>query len=144
MDQKVSELTQATGVTTSDLLYLVQSGVSKSVSIETLLANLPLVLGAQGLSLTGIPDALGSAGSISLTKSITVLTGGANSYTASLGTPSNALLKILVCDSASNPITISGVFSGFTSLELRAAGDSAILIYIGSAWYLLGGRNYTQ
>jgi len=51
-DSKLSELTPATSVGASDSTYLVQSNVSKKVDIATLFGNLPVPIGATGLSLT--------------------------------------------------------------------------------------------
>jgi hypothetical protein len=143
MDYKVTDLDQATQVASSDILYLIQNSTDTQVTLGALLGAIPFILGAKGLAFNSTPNAMGGAGTVDLTTAITTITGGSSPYSVTLGNPSSSIIKIIVGDSISNTVTINGSFAGFSNLQFRESGNSAILLYVNAKWYLLGGKNYT-
>jgi len=99
-DSKVSELTAATTVGGSDLLYLVQSNTSKRLPISTLFANANNVNLKGNVNLGSSSQALESTGSIDLGNVVTVLTSDASGGNVTIpnGTPNFIYQRQVVYD----------------------------------------------
>lgn len=142
-DRKVSDMTVATSVAATDLLYVVAGGASKSITLQQLFSNLPVpVVGksfrdnstAQAISVTDT--------AIDLTVPTSKVNAGISLITATLGSGSEGQVKTIVLSaSAGGGVQINGTFAGATSVILTNIGDAAVLHYIGTAWFIVGGTN---
>ena len=140
-DSKVSELTSATTVGSSDLLYLVQSNTSKKVTAATLFAN------ASNVTLKGSsniqPDVqlLASPGIIDLTKPITHLAADAIGGTLVLPQGSLGQLKILAMTATTGgTYTVGGSnVANSANVVFNNVGDTATMLYTNNKWFVIGG-----
>lgn len=141
-DSKITELTAATSVNPADVLYLVQSSTDKKLSISTLLANLPNTLTQfSGLIAVGLANAqtLTGSGAIDITKFATILNNSAGTYLATIADGTyQGQLKLILCNSASGTTNISANLRGCTAAFTRT-GDTLLLVWYGSDWYVIGG-----
>lgn len=139
-DSKVSDLTSATTVAGSDILYLVQAGTSKKVTINNLYNN------AANINLNGIVKITGSevvnAGSdIGLSKPITKLEGGSILSGVGIANGVEGQLKIITFNQrTSGSFQLNtGNIAGNVRINFLRLGDTAMLIFIDNKWHLLGG-----
>lgn len=139
-DSKVSELTPATGAASTDLLYLVQSGADKQISISTLLANLPnVVTKLSGIFvLGGIPQTVHNTGTITTTQTLSVLTNTGNSTVALNNGSHDGQIKVLICTDCVGTTTLSNNI-GVAQIAFSSIGHSAILIWYAGVWWPIGG-----
>lgn len=139
-DSKVSELTAATSVGGSDLLYLVQSSTSKKVTVAKFLENAANVTLSGNVNYGSTVQSLAAPGIISLTTPVTHLTadasGGALVLTA--GT-TNQLKTIVMISTSGGSYTITGNIAGSGTVTFDRVGDTAQLLYTSSKWYVIGG-----
>lgn len=139
-DSKVSELTSATSVGGSDVLYLVQSSTSKKVTASTLFANASNVTLKGNVNLESSVQLLASAGIIDLTKPVTHLSVGAGTGTCAIPAGTTNQVKIIaMIDNGGGSYTISSNIANNASIVFDSIGDTATLLYTNNKWYVIGG-----
>lgn len=138
MSSKVSDLPIASNTTPSDVLYLVQGSVDKQLSILNLFANLSTPLGAGVLSFPQTPEII-TSGAVSLTIPVSQLSlNGNTTITLANGTPQQIKILVATATAGSSSATINAnIFN--TSITFSKAGDTAMLMYTGTAWAFIGG-----
>jgi len=141
-DSKVTDFSAATSVNSADVLYLIQGTADKKISISTLLANLPNSLtkfsGLIALAFNGAQTLAGS-GTIQTTQTLTLISN--TGTTSSLGISDGLYegqIKVIMCTSASANSTITSNIKA-TSITFNSAGDTALLVWYGRDWWVLGG-----
>jgi hypothetical protein len=142
-DSKVSELTAATTVNSADLLYLIQSSTDKKISISTLLANLPNTLtkvgGLFAFNLSS-PQTIANAGTINATTFFTVISNTAGVYSLNIDDGTYVgQLKLVMCSAAAGTSSITSNIKGASSIAFTEPGQTAILIWYNSDWWIIGG-----
>lgn len=143
-DSKVSELPSATTSSSTDALYVVQSGTSKKITLGTIFAHAGNVVHEGNLNYSSDTQVLNSPGTIDITKQITILTidstGG--TYTIPKGTPQQ--VKILVVKAAYGGTFILNALAPSSNVAanviLNATGDAATLLFTDDKWFVIGGR----
>jgi hypothetical protein len=139
-DSKVSELTSATSVGGSDMLYLVQSNTSKKVTAATLFANAANVTLKGNVNLDSSVQLLAAPGIIDLTKPVTHLSSDASGGTLTIPTGTTNQVKIIVMTATTGgSYTISSNLSITGSIVFNSKGDTATLLYTNNQWYMIGG-----
>ena len=138
-DSKVSELTSATSVGGSDVLYLIQSNTSKKVTASTLFANAENATLKGNVKLSGV-QSLSTPGTVDLLKVITHLSADASGGDITLPNGADGQLKILVMTSTSGgTYTVRGNVANNANIVFSAAGNTASLLYTNSKWFMVGG-----
>lgn len=140
-DSKVSELTSATSVGGSDVLYLVQSNTSKKITVANLFGNISNPTLTGNVVIGGTPQALGSPGIISLTTPITHLSVDAVGGTLQIPQGTNGQQKIIVLTtSAGGTYTVNFAnVAGNANIVFDRVGDTATMLFTNSKWYVIGG-----
>lgn len=139
-DSKVSELTAATSVGGSDLLYLVQSNTSKKVTVANLFANAGNVTLKGNVNLDPNVQLLSAPGIIDLNKQVTHLSVDATGGTLVIPGGSSSQLKILaMISSGGGTYTISSNIANSSNVVFNNVGDTATLLYTNNKWYMIGG-----
>ena len=136
-DKKISELTSATIVNTTDLLVLVQAGTTLKLDIATLLSHLPsqpIVIQVQESPVSG---ALSTTNRVSLVTSAS----GITNYTLAAATHGTKKHIAAATMAGTNAIVTVTNGIGFTTLTLNAAGDSVTLENINGYWYITGNNS---
>lgn len=138
-DSKVSDLTSATSVGGSDVLYLIQSNTSKKVTASTLFANAENATLKGNVKLNGV-QTLSTPGIIDLLKIITHMSSDASGGDITLPNGSDGQLKILVMTStAGGTYTVKGNVANNANIVFNSAGKTASLLYTNSKWFMVGG-----
>lgn len=139
-DSKVSELTAATSVGGSDLLYLVQSTTSKKVTVANFLANAANVTLSGNINIGGTAQALAAPGAISLTTPITQLTADATGGTLTLNQGTAGQVKyITMVATSGGTYTLSANIAGSGTVTFDRVGDTAQLLFTSTKWHVVGG-----
>jgi hypothetical protein len=87
--------------------------------------------------------AAGNPGALSLTNSVHHIDADAGGDTFTLADGTVGQIMTIVMDSATGVATITpSNLAGGTSVTLNAAGDSVVLQFIDTDWYILGGNSY--
>lgn len=140
-DSKVSDLTSATSVGGSDLLYLVQSNTSKKITADSFFGNTGNVTFKGNINIGGSVQTLATAGLINLSTPITDLQ--ALNVTGSLilptGTSGQIKYLVMSAQSESGNYTISSNVSGNATITFDHTGDTAQLMFYGTKWFMVGG-----
>lgn len=134
-DLRVSQLTEATSVALTDLLYLSKAGTDRKVTVQTVLNSGKQVNNAsyQTLTTTGVLD---------LSKPVTVINATSSNFTVTVGTGAEGQEKtVLLKNTTGGVVTLSGIFGGYTTIQLSEIGDSVKLIYLTGEWFIQGGIN---
>lgn len=137
-DSKVSELTAASSAGSSDLLYIVQSNTSKKITIANLFASAANPTLSGNVTLSGVQSLL-AAGVINSTSPITNLTGDGSGGVCSIVAGSTNQIKIVNFVSGTGTYTIYGNIAGNANVVLNNVGDTALMLYNNSKWYVIGG-----
>lgn len=141
-DTKVSALTAATSVNSADVLYLIQSGTDKKVSISTLLANLPATLTKfSGLIALGLasPQTLTNSGNITTTQTLTIISNDISSAALTISDGSyEGQLKLILCTAALGTSSLTANIKA-TEIDFSEPGHSALLIWYSNDWWVIGG-----
>jgi len=127
---KVTDFTSATSVNSADVLYLIQNGLDKKITLATLLANLPNTLvKTQGLvAIGGSSQTLPNSGVINATTVMTYITNTTNSQLTISAGAHDGQLKIVVMTSGTHDSTIVDLLGG--NVILSNVGDSVILMWL--------------
>lgn len=142
-DSKVTDMIAATSVNPADVLYCVQNGIDKQLTISGLLGNLPNTPAKLSglLALGGTAQNLNNAGAITVTQSVTLLSnsvGTSNALTIANGSHEGQI-KTLIHTSGTGTSTLSGTNVGASSIVFNKPGHTAILMWGGNKWWVLGG-----
>lgn len=138
-DTKVSELTSATSLGGSDVLYLVQNNTSKKITAATLFGNASNVTLKGTVNMNGV-QTLGTPGIVDLSKQITHLSADASGGLITLPNGSDNQIKILVMVATSGgTYTVTGNVANNSNIIFNAVGDTASILYTNSKWFLIGG-----
>lgn len=139
-DSKVSELTSATSVGGSDLLYLVQSGTSKKIAASTFFENMGNVVLKGNVAFDPSVQLLASPGIIDLTKTITHLSADASGGTLIITAGKLNQIKILtMISNAGGTLAIRSNVANSANVEFNTVGDTATLLYTNNKWFMIGG-----
>jgi hypothetical protein len=139
-DSKVSELTAATSVGGSDLLYLVQSNTSKKITAANFFGNAGNVVLKGNVNLDSSVQLLSAPGIIDLNKQVTHLRVDASNGTLVIPAGTDSQLKVIVMiGSSGGSYTISSNIANSANVIFNTVGDTATLLYTNSKWYMIGG-----
>jgi len=142
-DKKVTALTDiSTGVAGADLLHIIDdptgTPINKKVSVTNFINNLPSFIGFSN----SVQDmtAVQNSGAISITTAVTLLglegTNGAT--TLADGTVVGQMKTIIAdTDQGSSVLTPADPL-GYADLNFVDDGDSAMLMWTGAAWAIIG------
>ena len=137
---KISELTAATATNPNDLMYLVQTNTSKSITVANFLADLtdPNLQG--NIKITGTPQTLTSGGVVDLTTPTTYLSIGASQADITIPNGANGQIKILLTTVyAGGSYTLSSNVANNANIVFNNVGDTATLMYNNNKWFMIGG-----
>lgn len=138
---KVSELTAASSIGRSDLLYVAQSNNSKKVTAATLFDNTldPTLKG--NVSLDSSVQILASPGIIDVTKPVTQLSVSASNGTLTIpaGIKANQIKILIMTTSSGGTYTISSNIANNANVLFTDVGDTATLMYNSNKWFVIGG-----
>lgn len=139
-DSKVSALTSANTATSSDLLYLVQAGTSKKVTVANFYNS------AANINLNGIvkitgADVVDAGATLSVAVPITKLEGGGILSNLSIPNGVNGQLKIITFNETTGGSfqLATGNIAGNVSVRFLREGDTALLMFIDTHWHVIGG-----
>lgn len=148
-DKKVTALTDlGDALASADLFHVVDdpSGtpINKKVSAENVFNNIPSWLGLNQTSQTITADG-STATAINVTTAVTEINATSATHSGALADGSAGQIKIILntSTSGSNAVTITPAnLAGYTTVTLNAPGESVILIFKNSNWYIIGGNGY--
>lgn len=140
-DSKVSELTSATTVGGSDLLYLVQSNTSKKVTADNFFANINNAVLKGNVAYDPTVQLLASPGIVDIAKTVTHFTSDASGGVCTIPTGKTNQVKIIVMISTAGGVfTINNAnIAASSNVVFNAAGDTATLLYTNNKWFMVGG-----
>ena len=140
-DKKITALTDlSTGIAGADLLHVVDdptgTPINKKVSVTDFINNLPSFIGFKN-SVQDIADDAVTA--ISITTALTLLeTTGTVATTLANGTVQGQI-KIIVHDTdGGSSVCTPQSRLGYLALEFVDDGDTAMLMWTGAAWAIIG------
>jgi hypothetical protein len=139
-DAKVTDLTSATSVNPTDVLYLVQGSADKKLTIANLLANLPNSPAKfKGvLALGGTPQNLSGAGTITATETVTLLSNvGAAVINIADGVHDFQIKVVVMTSSVGTSVLSTNI--GVGQISFSAVGHSALLLWMSGNWFPIGG-----
>jgi hypothetical protein len=141
-DKKITALTDlSTGIAGADLLHVVDdptgTPINKKVSVTDFINNLPSFIGFSN-SIQNIADDTVTA--ISITTALTLLeTTGTNTATTLANGTVQGQIKIIVHDTdGGDSILTPQARLGYADLNFATAGDTAMLMWTGAAWAIIG------
>jgi len=139
-DSKVSELTSATSVAGADLLYLVQSGTSKKVTVSNLFANTANANLSGRIVITGT-ELLDAGGTVSTAVPVTLLEGGGILSNLGIANGVNGQIKIITFNETTGGSfqLNTGNIAGNATVQFLREGDSALLMFLQTHWHIIGG-----
>jgi hypothetical protein len=135
---KLTELQQATVANPNDLLYIVQSGESKSISAQNILQTSYNISLQGNVTFGGEPQVISSQATVNLATPITYLRVQGTSQDIGIPNGANGQIKVFITQSSGGgSFSLRGNISG-SGLNFSAVGDDAILVYSGNAWFVVG------
>lgn len=139
---KISELTRITTANPTDLLYIVQSNASRSISVNDLLKDFANQTLSGNISFGGTPQVIDGSGTVDLTTPITYIRVGGSLQSVSLPRGANGQMKIFTTVSTQGGVSrLAGNISG-VDLNFSAVGDNAILVYTGGSWRVVAQSEF--
>ena len=140
-DSKVSELTAASSVGGSDLLYLVQSNTSKSITAANFFANAGNVVLKGNVAFDSSVQLLASPGIVDISKTVTHFASDASGGVCTIPTGKTNQIKIIVMISSSGgTFTINNANIGASAnVVFNAVGKTATLLFTNNKWFMVGG-----
>ena len=145
-DKKISGLTVATSVLSTDVLPIVQTTSTNQVSLATLFGNVPCDIKYSGVLASSTTPETITSGGISTTTPITFLVNqtGSNSYITMGPGTLNMEKTIVATDLTTNKVIVTlNDAQSFTTLTFNATGSTAKLIYTNDKWFILSLNNVT-
>ena len=139
---KLSELTKVTAANPTDLLYIVQSNLSKSIAVQDLIRNTtnPVFLG--NVSLGGTPQVINTSGDVDISTPISYLRVGSAIQNINIPKGANGQIKVFVTTSSNGgTFALRGNISG-RELNFSAEGDDAILVFADNEWHVIGQTEF--
>ena len=140
-DSKLSELTAATSVAATDTMYVVQGGASKKVTTANVFGSIATpTLFADKVSI-GDHQNVTSSGALSNDYNVHLIVNPASGGTLTLTAGTTGQLKTIIMTSNSSAVTmlLDDSELGHDTITFDSVGDSALLIYDGSKWWMIGG-----
>tara|TARA_B100001173_G_scaffold193570_1_gene166960 strand:- start:1114 stop:1560 length:447 start_codon:yes stop_codon:yes gene_type:complete len=141
-DSKLSELTAATTAAATDTAYLVQSSVSKQITVANLFGNVSTPVQFTNSIQIGDHNTITAAGAISTDYNVTYINDPSGGGTCSIGAGLDGQIIIIIMSSNSggHTIQVSGANVAQT-ISLDAVGESATMLYDTglSKWFFIGG-----
>ena len=150
-DKKITALTDlGDALASTDLFHVVDdpSGtpINKKVTAADVFNNIPSFISFKDTAQTITGDGSTST-AVTLTESTTLVdaTGAAAPCTLAAASTDGQVKMILNSStSGSNNVTITPTnFKQGTTVTLNAPGDSVVMMYKSSFWYIIGGDSYT-
>lgn len=142
-DRNITQMPAATGIISSDLMYLYSGNTSQKLTVGTLFGNIPIQVKATSFLESATPQALTAAGVVSLSVPVTTVSTVSSDYSVTLADGQQNQEKTIVMKAGTtNKVTIVGNIANSVSIELRSTGDAVLLKYVDNKWYVLGGNNY--
>ena len=139
---KISELTRITTANPTDLLYVVQSNASKSISVNDLLKNFAGLSLSGNVSFGGTPQVINGTGTVDLATPITHIRVGSSLQQVTFPRGANGQIKIFTTTSSQGGTSrLAGNIAG-TDLNFSAIGDDAILVYTDGNWHVIGQSEF--
>ena len=141
-DSKLSELTAATAAAATDTTYLVQSSVSKQITVANLFGNVSTPVQFTNSIQIGDHQTMTAVGAISTSYNVTYLNDVSAGGTCSMGTGLDGQVIIIIMSSntGGHDITLGGSNVANT-VTFNSSGKSATLLYDAglTKWYFIGG-----
>ena len=141
-DKKITALTDlSTGIAGADLLHVVDdptgTPINKKVSVTDFINNLPTFIGFSN-SVQDISSA--SVSAISVTTALTLLETTSNNVATTLANGTvQGQIKIIVHDTDNGlSICTPQTRLGYADLNFVDDGDTAMLMWTGAAWAIIG------
>ena len=137
---KISELVAATATNESDLLYLVQSGTSKSITVANFLGDLTNPSLQGNITITGTPQTLSAGGVVDITTPTTYLNVGGTVADITIPNGANGQIKVILTTAASGGqyLLRNNIAKG-ANVKFANVGDTATLMYTNHKWFVIGG-----
>lgn len=140
-DSKLSELTAATSVAAADTMYVVQGGASKKVTNANVFGSIATpALFADKVSI-GDHINVTSAGVLSNDYNVHLIVNPSAGGTLTLTAGTEGQLKTIIMTSNTSAVTmlLDDSDLGHDTITFDSAGDTALLIFAGSKWWMVGG-----
>ncbi len=144
-DKKISGLSLATSVSSTDVLPIVQTASTNKVTLATLFGNVPGDIKYSGLLTSSLTPESVTTGAISVlvpTSYVINQTGVDSTLTLAAGS-SNMEKTIVATDLTTKKVVVTLNGQGFASLTFNATGSTARLIYTNNKWFILSLNNVT-
>jgi len=141
-DSKLSEMTAATSAAGTDTTYLVQSSVSKQITVANLFGNVSTPVQFTSSIQVGDHQTVTAAGAISTDYNVTYINDPSGGGTCSIGAGLDGQIIIIIMSSNSGGHTIQLSGSNVVqTISFDAAGESAQMMYDTglSKWFFIGG-----
>ena len=142
-DKKVTALTDlSTGLASADILHIIDdpagTPINKKISVADLINNLPTFIGFSN----SIQDmtAVQNSGAISITTAVTLLNVESTSGATTLANGTvQGQIKMIICDADQGASVCTPQSRlGYADLNFVDDGDSAMLMWTGTAWAIIG------
>ena len=140
-DKKITALTDlSTGIAGADLLHVVDdptgTPINKKVSVTNFFNNIPTFIAFEN-SIEDIAD--GTQAAVSVTTAVTLLqTNGSNATTLANGTRKGQIKVIINDTDGGTSVLTPQSRLGYAHLDFNVAGGTALLMWTGAAWAVLG------